>query len=226
LSESELAYYNDSFDKLRRDLWGKAGLTHNKAQLGNFRLANMSIEDGKLRVVTKTGCFSKGGLGSKYTLRGDFDIQVDCHIDFLKKARDMDQRLFFIVLEKGKAIGDRYAAMIRVSKKGGSHQGVIYSILVRKRKAETGNRREISGFHGTLRIVRIGKKIITLYKKGRELEWKKMDTFRFTTNDVTFGFAVANFSPTSTSIKAESSITAKFDNFRINAAQGIIEGEI
>jgi hypothetical protein len=226
LSQSELAYYNDSFDELRRDLWGKAGFTHNKAQLANFQLANMSFEDGKLRVVTKTGCFSKGGLGSKYALRGDLDIQVDCHIDFLKGTHDMDQHLFLILMEKGKRVGDSYATRIVLLKKGGSHKGFMFSDFIRKTGYQTGNRHEVSGFHGALRIVRMGNKITTLYKKEGKMEWKKMNASRFTKNDVMLGFALQNFSPARTSIKAESSVTATFENFRINAAHGIIEGEI
>jgi len=83
LSQDKLAYYNDSFDKLREDLWEKAGFTYSQAQVRQFKAADLTIENGVLRVETKTGGFSKGGLVSKYKLRGDFDVQVDCHMDIL-----------------------------------------------------------------------------------------------------------------------------------------------
>ena len=60
LPQSKLFYYNDSFDKFRTDLWEKAGYIPNTAQETNFKLAKMRIEDGKLRVETEAGCFSKG----------------------------------------------------------------------------------------------------------------------------------------------------------------------
>jgi len=40
------------------------------------------------------------------------------------------------------------------------------------------------------------------------------------------GFAVQNYISNTTSIHAESSIHAEFDNFRVNAADKIIEDEI
>ena len=50
LPQNRLAYYNDSFDKLRTDLWEKAGDIPNAAQEANFKLAKMRIQDGKLWV--------------------------------------------------------------------------------------------------------------------------------------------------------------------------------
>ena len=74
LPQSELAYYCDTFDSLREDVWEKAGFVFSAAQLGNLKIADMTIEEGRLRIDTKTGGFSKGGLVSKFTIRGDFDV--------------------------------------------------------------------------------------------------------------------------------------------------------
>ena len=41
LPQSKLAYYNDSFDNFRTDLWEKAGYIHFEKQLNNFNLANL-----------------------------------------------------------------------------------------------------------------------------------------------------------------------------------------
>jgi len=85
-------------------LWDKAGYIHNEAQKAtlSWRRCELKMEG--------FGCkpnrlFSAGGLGSKYTIRGDFDIQVDCHIDFLEGDYDMDQLLVFAAIGKGKEIG-------------------------------------------------------------------------------------------------------------------------
>ena len=226
LPQSKLAYYNDSFDKFRSDLWDKAGYIYNKAQEANFKLAKMRIEDGKLWVQTETGCFSKGGLGSKYGLRGDFDIQVDCQIDFLEGVHGMDQLLTLLVIERGKPIGTGDTVFLRISKGGGSDSGEILSASLNSGRYHPGNSHDINNFDGSLRIVRIGSKITTLYRTKGDKEWKDLGTFWSTSNDLEFGFLLLNFTIKRTSITAKTSITATFDNFKINAAEEIIEGDI
>jgi hypothetical protein len=225
LPQNKLAYYNDSFDKLRTDLWEKAGYIYNEAQEANFKLARMWIQDGKLWVQTETGCFSKGGLGSKYGLKGDFDIQVDCQIDFLQGVYDMDQLLTLLVIERGKPIGAGDWVFLRLGKDGGSDSGEILSASLNNGRYHPGNSHDINNFDGTLRIVRKGSKITTLYTKGDKL-WKTLDTFWPTSNDMGFCFLLQNFTIKRTSITAKAPITATFDNFRINAAEEIIEEDI
>ena len=93
-------------------------------------------------------------------------------------------------------------------------------------KYHPGNSHEISNFDGTLRIVRKGSKITTLYRTKGGKEWKTLDTLWSTSNDLWFGFQLQNFTAKRTSITAKAPITATFDNFRINAAEEIIEGDI
>jgi len=226
LPQNKLANYNDSFDKFRTDLWEKAGYIFNEAQKANFKLAKMRVEDGRLWVQTETGCFSVRGLGSKYALRGDFDIQVDCQIDFLKGVYDMDQLLSFLVIEKGKEIGRGNTVFLNLVKKGGRDFITIFSGVRKNGTFHRGDWHKIENFDGSLRIVRIGDEISTLFKRKGDAEWKKMDTFRSTPNDVMIGFRLANFMTMRDSITARSPITATFDNFRINAAEEIIEEEI
>ena len=225
LPQNKLAYYNDSFDKLREDLWDKSTPAF-KQHLPNFKLADMNFEDGQLKVVTKTGYFISGGLVSRYALRGDFDIQVDCYIDFLAGIHDMDQFVYFLVSERGVGFRASHGVFIAVNKKGGRDVSFIVSVYREKGKYHRGNLLEIDNFHGTFRIIRIGNKISTLYKKEGKTGWKKMDTFQSTTKDVMLNFGLANFIPARTSITARSPITTTFDNFRINAAEEIIEEEI
>ena len=226
LPQNKLAYYNDSFDTLRTDLWDKAGYAHNKAQEANFKLAKMEIKDGKLWVQTETGCFSKGGISSKYTLRGDFDIQVDCKIDFLKGLYDMDQSLNFLVIEKETEIGKGNTVFLCLLKRGGRDFETILSATWKNGRFHRGEWHKIKDFDGSLRIVRIGDEISTLFKRKGDTEWKKMDTFQSTPNDIILGFKLQNFVTNRVSITARSPITATFDNFRINAAEEIVEEDI
>ena len=63
LPQNKLAYYNDSFDKFRTDLWDNAGYLHNEAQEANFKLAKMRIDDG-----------TKGGNRSRFFQQGRIRI--------------------------------------------------------------------------------------------------------------------------------------------------------
>lgn len=228
LPEDRLAYYNDSFDRFREDIWEKAALTWGREQLANYTLADISVERGELTIKTKTGGFSQGGLGSKYFLRGNFDIQLDCHINFLKGKQDIDQYLFLFVRgKKGDGKEERSVTYIGVVKKAGHGKGVVFSrqrIKGERFPASKGPR--IGKFHGSLRIVRIGSKMSAQYRmKGEEL-WRELSNFFFPSDDVRLGFSLQNFISKRTFVTASSSVIARFDNFKINAAQEIIEEEI
>lgn len=227
LPQSKLAYYNDSFDKLREDIWEKRAMyIPGSAARANFKVGDVCIEDGKLKVETKTGCFSRGGLATKYTIKGDFDIQLDCHIDFLEGQHDMDQMVQFCAAGKGKEIEAMDAVFMGLSKKERQDSGRVWSGYFEKGRYHPGNMQVIGNFHGTLRIVRIGNKISTFYKKEGNKGWKKLNTFRSTTDDVLIAFRLMNYHASRNSITARSPIIAKFDNFMINTAQEIIEEEI
>jgi len=224
--QNKLAYYNDSFDKIREDLWENAGYLYSEEQVENFKMADMRIENGKLIVKTKTGCFSKGGMTTKYAFRGNFDVQVDCHIDSLEGLQDMDHLIDLLVVDKSKELGANDFVKIGLYKRGTLYKSYIVSGYSKKGKYHRGKVQEIGDFHGTLRIFRSGNQISTLYKIEGDKAWKKMNTFRSTLKDVILGFRVQNFFTKRTYIKAKSPITAIFDNFRINAAHQIIEEDI
>jgi hypothetical protein len=226
LPKYKLDYYNDSFEKLREDLWERVGLAWNPDQLANLKIADMSVENGHLRIRTKSGGFSKGGLATKYRLRGDFDVQVDCRIDFLKGNPGIDQFLVFCVLERG--VNSRNFKLISISllkKKDGGQSG-FFSSLRGKGEYQPGNWKNTDNFNGTLRIVRTGGTVTTLYRRKGRPEWTKMNTFPSNGDDATVAFAIQNFIITRKTIRASSTVTATFDNFRINAAREIIEEEI
>lgn len=213
----ESTYYNDTFDKLRDDIWKESRIMPRGPQMRPL-MPYITSTDGKLKIETKTGDFCTGGLVSKYALRGDFDIQVDCYMDFLKKTPQMDQGVFFAVREKDK--GDW--GYIGLAKRDG-HKSVIVSRYWGNGKALSPKRHPVGDFHGTLRIVRTGNKITTSYRKERETEWEKLLTFQGMTGEVVLGFELKNFLRKRTSIQARLPFAASFDNFRINAAQEVIE---
>ena len=226
LPQNELAQYSDSFDKLRNDLWEKSQLTYNKAQTANFKLADMVFKNGKLLIETKTGCFSKGGLLTRYAFGGDFDIQIDCHMDFLGGKFDMDQRALFSLIEKDKEMLVSDQVFAQLLRKPWNSKTLFHSICRTGGKFKRGRTVKIDDFHGTIRFVRKKSKIESLYKMEDSTNWKKLGRFHFTSKDLRFGFVLQNFDYKRTSIKAESQIAATFDNFKINAADKIAEEEI
>lgn len=232
LPPNELAYYNDSFDTMREDLWNKAGYINLEEQMQNFKLADMRIENGKLVVQTKTGSFSKGGLAARYAFRGDFDVQLDCRIDFLKNERGLDQLLNILVVDKSGAvdksgkISKSTAIVLNLYMDERSYQAWIGSNGFINGRRIKGSRQKIENFNGTLRILRTGKDITALYKKKWDLGWNKIQTCHLNANDMVFGFQVRNYFNKRTYIRAKNPISAEFDNFRINAAHEIVEEEI
>lgn len=226
LPQSELAYYCDPFDKLREDIWEKVGFVFTAAQFKNIKIGDMTIEDGRLRIDTKTGGFSKAGLVSRFTFGGDFDIQVDLQINFIAGEFDMDQILGFgpgEITKSGKPI--RFFT-IGLLKKGKNKRGEIFSGYHERNKFHGCYSHPIDNFSGSLRFVRSGDTMSSFYRKQGQNRWTKMCTMPCGQNDATIGFALHNFTIDRNSITATRSISAWIDNFTINAAQEIIESEI
>ncbi len=228
LPQSELEYYNDAFDKMREDLWDRAGYLYREEQVKKFRQADLGFENGKLIIRTQTGSFSKAGLSSKYALRGDFDIQLECRMDFIKgiSSMDMDQLVNLGAFDKSLTMGKMNTAIIGLSMKGGSDQVHLFSNYIVNGKRRGGDSQKIGNFNGTFRILRNGKTISTLYQINGAAEWNRLNTFRVTDNDMLIGFQVRNFFGNRTTIQASHSISAEFDSLKINAAEQIIEEEI
>lgn len=225
LPQIKLAYYNDSFDKLRTDLWDKAGLVFSYRQLSNLQAADMDFENGQLVVKTKTGSFSKGGLVSTFKLRGDYDVQIDLHLDFMEDVSDMDQIIGFGALEKGSAgMATNHFYGITLVKIDGK-QGGIFTVYRSEKKKHGETWHPIDGFNGSFRIVRIGNKVSTLYRQG-DGYWHRTHVYPSVGKDTLIGFSVQNFSISRKSIQADEQVTGRFDSFKINAAQEIIESEI
>ena len=226
LTQEILHNYNDSFEDFREDLWERVGFTWTPAQLAKLKIADTRVKNGELIITTKSGGFSKGGLASKYKLRGDFDVQVDCQIDFLAGSTDIDQLLAFTVLEKGERMQKGRLITISLLKKEGGSQGGIFSSYREQETYKPGKWVQTGNFTGAFRIVRNGPKVTTLYKRQGQSKWIRMNTFPSTGYDATVAFALQNFVVRRRTIGASSAVTAVLDNFRINMAMDIIEAEI
>jgi hypothetical protein len=226
LPEKQIAYYNDPFETLREDLWDRAGYVRYETQLENLKLADMMIDDGKLVIKTKTGGYSKGGLASRFALRGDFDIQIDCHLDFFQDTFDMDQVVNFVVVDKTCQYDQINLVTIGLIMRGTSLKSGIYMGYRELGKYAQVNATGMGDFNGSLRILRTGSDVKSLYREGEDGKWHDLGTVSFNANDVMVGLIASNFIVVRWNIGASKSITATFDNFRINAAQGIIEEEI
>lgn len=226
LPQNELSKYSDSFDKMRNDLWEESQFTFNKAQMANFKRANMTFGNGELLIRTKTGCFSKSGLLTKYVFSGDFDIQIDCHINFLEGKLDMDHRVYFAVIEKDKELRDSDMLVAEILKKIGDRKARLRSFCRTDGGFTQGKSIKLDDFHGTIRFIRKGRKSAVFCRTNNSTKWKDQGEFYFTPKDLKFGFALQNFDRMRTSIKAEHQISTVFENFKVNAAEKIVEEEI
>jgi hypothetical protein len=226
LSQDQLAYYSDSFEKMREDLWDRAGYLYSDEQAQNFKQADLRFTDGQLIIRTKTGSFSLGGLSSRFLIRGDFDVQLDCLMNFKFGSLDMDQVFSFVVLDKTLKPGKMSFVSMGLAIAGGGDRGILFSNSVLDGRRKKGLMQPIDNFKGSLRIIRKGQNISTLYKNEGAGRWNRMGIFRLTDNDMLIGFQLRNFFVKRTLIVANHSISAAVNRFKINAARAIIEEEI
>ena len=64
----------------------------------------------------------------------------------------------------------------------------------------------------------------TMFKKDRDLNWTEMATFSYNMDVSRIVMGLQNFVATEYLTPATSSMSAVVDNFKINAAENIIEG--
>lgn len=224
---AEIAYYNDTFESLNEFKWDRAQYVHNPDQLKNFKLGDLEIVDNRLLIKTRTGGFSKAGLSSRYVFRGDFDIQIDCQYRFKRNLRGMDQSAVFAISNKPEDSDAWWVAMIRLEKSVKMRKPRMTFLSVKDRKGVARNYKNTDDFYGTLRFVREGKKITSLFKRADAERWRTLGyTSHFTKEDVLVGFVLQNFSSKRRTIKATDAIEVLFDNFKINRVGEVIEDDI
>jgi hypothetical protein len=221
----ELAYFSDTFDELRKDLWDPAGIVHRREQFENFRSADIAIDKGELVIRTRVGSFSKGGLVSNFALRGDYDVQIDCRFDFQEDVGDADQLMGIAAMEEGPA-GQQHRIIVTMNliKVFGKRSGIFVAYR-ESGKIHDQSWHPTGDFRGSFRIVRTGSKIFTFYRKG-DGGWHRTDVFSSISGDTRFGLAVLNFTVDRKSIQVTQPVIGRFDNFTINGAQEVIEPEI
>jgi len=225
LSADQLARFNDSFDNLDDDFWEPTYFTREEAQRESFKPGQMLVKDGKLLITTKTGAFSKAGMRTRFYLNGDFDIQMDCELLFSKQAMSMDQRVMFTLVVKGKQVLEIVKPIVNFIKKSGK-QGMVVTGCSKGWQLRRTYRRQLEGFDGTVRFVRKGKRVVILIKGKQDLAWQKTGWCTVSGKEMFFGFNVENFLPDRISIQADYPVSARFDNFKINSVDKIVESEI
>ncbi|MEW6664481.1 MAG: hypothetical protein AB1512_04590 [Thermodesulfobacteriota bacterium] len=137
----------------------------------------------------------------------------------------MDQQVLFKLQEKGKTISEADSAIILLSKEG-SRAGELIPFCQYWGKRTRPDKRTVDAFHGTMRFVRKGKKIDSLCRDKGSSEWKEMNSCSCPDKDMFFGVMLCNWHRNRTSIAADEAISVTFENFKIGAAQGIVESDI
>jgi len=225
LPPDRLAYYSDSFDTFREDLWEKSVSIYKDTQMAGFQLADMIYRGGKLVFTTQRDCFSKAALDTKYTLKGDFDIQMDCRFSPIRGLQPMDQVMGLGVFDKDSGeTGNQDLVRIVVFRGSGQPNNFLTSTS-KNRAGRSPNTKEILDFDGSLRVIRTGRTVSTYYRQKGEA-WKRLSAYPVSNADLTFGFTLQNFTPRTNNLKSAVPFTAEFSEFKINAAQDILEEEI
>ena len=226
-ADADLAYYNDVFNALQEDIWDRAQYTHNPDQMKNFKLGDLEIAGNRLVMSTRPGAFSKAGLNSRYVFRGDFDVQIDCRLEFQKSLREMDQVVTFGFSNRPADNDIWRLALIRLEKKANRRSPRVIFLDVKNQRAASYQHQDTDDFNGSLRFIRKGRKMTGLIKKEGSGRWQTLGySSHFTAEDVFAGFSLQNFDNKRRTINATETIKVVFDNYRINHADEIIEDEI
>ena len=226
-ADDDFTRYNDTFESLREDNWDRAQLTFNDEQLDNFKLGDLDIVDNRLRISTKTGGFSKAGLSSRYSIRGDFDVQIDCQVKFNRSMSGMDHFVNFVALTRAENFNASQKATVSLVYRSGQRGPAIAFMHIQNQKKVKRKHQKISNFNGVLRLVREGQKMTGYYQPEGSSRWRTLgSSSSFATEDVMVGFVLQNLASQRKKIKAASPVEVYFDNFRINQAGEVIEDEI
>ena len=220
---------SDPISSFSNEMWDMVGFTWNDKQLANFIAADVENSEGRLKIKTKTGGFSFGGKGSKFLLKGDFDIQTDLKFDLLRKYKKFDQIAFFSIHHGGenlKDFFDRKLISFSVARIEGKRGKFSVRAQMNRNKSKKYYKTFINSIDGSLKFVRVGHNVTAYYKESGQSKWNKLASIPFITKPVMVTIGLRNYSFKRTSISASDSIMAIFDNFSINSSQGIIEADI
>jgi heat shock protein HtpX len=224
LPQDEIEYISDSYGTFQEAFWEKVQVSLPKViKESDFQPAEITTFGRKLEIMTKPESFSKAEIASKFRLKGDFDIQMDCYIDFMEGKLGSDHYFFFVNLHDEKKIARRNTVGMSFSKKGETNPGVLRSVWWSQGRLSGQRKVEIAGFQGSLRFVKGGQKITTLFKRDAEWEWTEMASFSCSSDAFQLVIGLQNFIGKKNIAPAQSSLLAIVDNFKVNIAEYIIE---
>jgi hypothetical protein len=229
LPRTILDRYCDSFETFREDLWDAAGglPTSSRSISSEIMVAEPNVEGGKLKLRTKTGGFSQGGLLSKFLLKGDFDIQIEFEANFnlggwIPKI-GMDQAIALGVAAQG---SEDLLIMGMTCPEGNHTYTWINLSAMEHERWVTHAWQYFYAQKLVFRLVRKGGQVSAVYKTSGKGEWQELATCGFGRDIVSVFFGIQNYRGTRSQISADISFSVQFDDFRINAAEEIIESEM
>lgn len=224
IPQDQLKDISDSYSTFQEAFWEKVQLSlPTVVKESDFQPGEINTFGRKLEIMTKPESFSKAEIASKFRLKGDFDIQMDCDIDFMEERLGGDHYFFFVNLHDEKRITRRNTVGMSFSKKGEMNSGVLRSVWWSHGRLSDQRKVEITGFQGSIRFVREGQKIFTLFKRNTELEWTEMASFSCSSDVLRLVIGLQNFIGRKNIAPAQSSLLAIVDNFKVNTAEYIIE---
>lgn len=222
----QLCPYNDTFDVFDKDRWDFGYFIGKENRSDNFKPADVLIKDGQLNIITQKGAFSKAAVGTRFYLAGDFDIQMDCEFSFFGlEANAMDQRIIFALFEEGASLSKTILPSIIFVKQGGKNS-VTFAGCIQNTQLKGNISQNAGAYKGTVRFIRISKKVLLYSKEDGRYKWIKLGACSSTEKKMTFFVAVQNFTFDRQIIDAQYAFNVRFDNFKINAAEKVIESEI
>ena len=218
LPADQLTEFNDNFDRFREDFWEQSFHHYRPGEERKFKAAEIVIEDGQLVIRTPKGAFSSAHCYSKYTLVGDFDVQLDVTPDFQSRR----QVGAFGFSHNGKA-----ATFIFF--RDGSSQKI--TLGVRRDIIKVGSvqgrfvkQKTVSSFAGTIRAIRRANRISFLYRQTGDTDWTPFYEGRYISKNVVSAFGLKNFYVGASSNPTPNGISVvRFNNYIINAAENIEE---
>lgn len=229
LPPDQLAYYSDTFDSLNEDLWKTIlWVGDTNALTKHFKAAEVKIVNGKLVLRNQKNAFSKARISSTFLLAGDFDFQVDLkyHVSDVNNVKLQAVMWLNRIPEVAKNEINTIALLFDPTEikfwilKGKNIQGKKNSSIPVKLNSTM--------FDGQIRFVRNSGKLYTFLKKNGSSNWKKLYKMNFIESDISVGFNIRNFDKTQSDDMHSKgdSISLEIDNFKIHAAEKIIESDI
>ncbi|MGD9330936.1 MAG: hypothetical protein PVJ53_06470 [Desulfobacterales bacterium] len=232
LSDDQKNQLFDSFENLDEDLW-EPHANASDWMMPDFKLADITVEEGKLSISTEKGAYSKAILTSKFLFSGDFDFQIDCATDLNEKVSNMTQNLYVGVVSNptnGKAVkAGAWIELIRdpdEAKDKGKLNAGVYNVINSKQKTNIRYGPFFDIFEGSVRLIRRGQMVSFFYQEKDSNAWRHLSTKPYNDLDQVIHIAFANYFMKRRDIDAPRRLTANFDNFKVNAAHTVIDSEI